>query len=264
MGMFDFCIPISAKVDAPIDVVWGALMDLGAWPTIYSGIVETNLTEEHSRYGGSANGGEINAMASLSSRGTGGSARTQGDDSQGSSKTPSMLGSRWTITRRGILERQRYSMAVTITQFTEQENKRSFTISTHQALGATCSVKMSVETMAKRPTSVTTNNTATSTENDMRQEQANNQDTSLPDASAPCLVTFMTTMIPYKLAVKLLGVMCCPCLLRYRVRISMAADLEDFTRYCEEKVADAARRGIRPDEVEGRRTCKRKRKALML
>ena len=50
-----------------------------------------------------------------------------------------------------------------------------------------------------------------------------------------CQLTVIMTMIPYQFFVKLLGVMCCLCLLKWRARIAMECDLEDVTAYCEGK-----------------------------
>lgn len=245
-----FCIPISVTVNAPIDVVWDAIVDIASWPAIYPGVVETSCIQSQVNSGKA----DLNYCGSQL-----------------------LLGSRWKITRRGVLERQRYSSIVTVTQLSEEVDKRSFTLSSHEVLGASFSLKMSVESLAVAESSKhstregsdsATTATTSNNSNDPQQPPSNrdDQDTKLSPPSAECCqVTFITTMIPYKFFVKLLGILCCPCLLQYRIRISMESDMKDLILYCERQVStDDSGGGCVIDKAkEGHKRRKRWRLLMM-
>eukprot|EP01082_Thalassiosira_pseudonana_P005043 g3991.t1 g3991 contig15:91247-92065(+) len=61
--------------------------------------------------------------------------------------THAAIGTKWKITRISVLENQHYSAVTTVTQYNtyDGDKKRSFTLSTGELLGATCSLKFIVE-----------------------------------------------------------------------------------------------------------------------
>ena len=83
-------------------------------------------------------------------------------------------------------------------------------MSSSEFLGATCSLRITAEAVPAPP--------------------ASNEHSDDPYVVQ---VTAILTMIPYKFFVKVIGIMCCLCLLKYRARMAMECDLEDLTRYCE-------------------------------
>jgi hypothetical protein len=177
--------------------------------------------------------------------------------------THAAIGTKWKITRISVLENQHYSAVTTVTQYNtyDGDKKRSFTLSTGELLGATCSLKFIVERAdgavdmggsggsnrgnGGGGVNGLTQQTYGSSEAQQRQKQPsdttttpqspNNTQFNTPKTPPSCRVTIILTMIPYQFFVKLLGVMCCLCLLKYRARIAMECDLEDLVGYCEER-----------------------------
>ena len=248
-----FSIPISITIDAPIDVVWRVLTDIQSYPNILSCVEKTKPIEDRysshrrrSRDGGDVEGSQSNPSSTTQS------------NSQ-SNHGHQLKGSKWKVTRVSVLENQRYTANVTITQYNDEDaNKRSFTMSTHQMLGATCSLRIIVETIQK-PTSeqdvdsssqnqntparkAGTSEMSTSTTRANAQTQSSSSSSS-PQSATPttsqqcCQVTAIMTMIPFQFFVKLVGIMCCLCLLKYRARMAMEHDLDDLATYCERMVA---------------------------
>ena len=248
-----FSIPISITIDAPIDVVWRVLTDIQSYPNILSCVEKTKPIEDRysshrrrSRDGGDVEGSQSNPSSTTQS------------NSQ-SNHGHQLKGSKWKVTRVSVLENQRYTANVTITQYNDEDaNKRSFTMSTHQMLGATCSLRIIVETIQK-PTSeqdvdsssqnqntparkAGTSEMSTSTTRANAQTQSSSSSSS-PQSATPttsqqcCQVTAIITMIPFQFFVKLVGIMCCLCLLKYRARMAMEHDLDDLATYCERMVA---------------------------
>lgn len=175
--------------------------------------------------------------------------------------THAAIGTKWKITRISVLENQHYSAVTTVTQYNtyDGDKKRSFTLSTGELLGATCSLKFIVERVdgavdmggsggsnrgnGGGGVNGLTQQTYGSSEAQQRQKQPSDttttpqspNNTQTPKTPPSCRVTIILTMIPYQFFVKLLGVMCCLCLLKYRARIAMECDLEDLVGYCEER-----------------------------
>jgi len=240
-----FSIPISVTINAPADLVWDTLTDIEAYPSTFDAVLAA-------RPRWSANNSQSISLNSNSLRVGGGasSSSAAGSRPNGNTPTTSLKGSKWSITRISVVENQKYSAQVTITQCNQDENRRSFTMSTHQMLGATCSLKLIVEPVTGPPRNDQNNS-----------HNQNNHNTSLPPQSvttqpppetntvpsrtpsssstACCQITAIMTMIPYQIFVKLLGVMCCLCLLKSRARIAMECDLEDLVIVCEKKHAIA-------------------------
>ena len=127
-------------------------------------------------------------------------------------------------------------------------------MSTHDLLGATSSLKLTVESIPSRSSGSGSsrnwlgknnsdnkiNNERNSTNSGDPSSQDSAQNSKSAEASSEaasriptCQVTAIMTMIPYRFFVKLLGIMCCLCLLKYRARIAMECDLEDLLSYCE-------------------------------
>mmetsp|Transcript_13582 Transcript_13582/g.29535 ORF Transcript_13582/g.29535 Transcript_13582/m.29535 type:complete len:387 (+) Transcript_13582:66-1226(+) len=303
-----FSIPISIAINAPVELVWDALTDIRSYPSTLASVLEVKPIEDrYSNYRSSATTSSVASRASANSLKSSSSIQSQASNSQSnntnnsnsqahsnigsqssSTSTPSpsapieravsLMGSKWKITRISVLENQSYSASVAITQYSEEEDKRSFTMSTHQMLGATSSLKLIVE-----PASVpvldlssrssrrdghkigdetrSTSDSATSTPRNHPQSSSLQQPQQLPNNStntndatskSACQVTAIITMIPYQFFVKLLGIMCCLCLLKYRARMAMECDLEDLTVYCEGKVL-AAEAAASSKAEEGRR-----------
>eukprot|EP00581_Thalassiosira_minuscula_P017633 CAMPEP_0183718246 /NCGR_PEP_ID=MMETSP0737-20130205/11564_1 /TAXON_ID=385413 /ORGANISM="Thalassiosira miniscula, Strain CCMP1093" /LENGTH=291 /DNA_ID=CAMNT_0025947775 /DNA_START=25 /DNA_END=900 /DNA_ORIENTATION=+ len=282
-----FSIQISVMINAPIDVVWDALTNIRSWPSIYSSVAETefvgnrfsrqrNSTKKNRRGTRSGNGSvgshsasDIGSIQSNHHRVSESvSVQSQASNSHQSepqTSTP-FLGTKWIITRKSMLERQRYSTMVTVTRFSETVDKRSFTIASDQALGSTCSLKMTVESVTA-PSADSSQTQTISDNNDDTDEGNRAEDTSITNPnhtqdrteqtcqSSACQVTVIVAMIPYKFFGKLIGIMCCPCLLKHRVRVSMASDLQDLISYCEERVApQSGRCDANKSEKKGRRS----------
>ena len=273
-----FSIPISITIDAPIDVVWRVLTDIQSYPNILSCVEKTKPIEDRysshrrrSRDGGDVEGSQSNPSS------------TSQSNSQ-SNHGHQLKGSKWKVTRVSVLENQRYTANVTITQYNDKDaNKRSFTMSTHQMLGATCSLRIIVETIQK-PTSEdddssSQNQTSLQAKDDdgtparkgtsemstsSTRANAQTQSSSSPQSAPPttsqcCQVTAIMSMIPFQFFVKLVGIMCCLCLLKYRARMAMEHDLDDLATYCERMVATnsgttgvAGNDNVEEEEEEGK------------
>ena len=254
-----FSIPISFHINAPSDLVWDTLTDIPNYVTTLSSVLKAEPIANISGSGsesfvGSGGGSDAphddNIAASAFDKAATGTTAPPSQDAseqllQSQAASPSLptraaIGSKWKITRISVLERQEYSAKVSVTQYSDKEEARSFTMSTHQMLGATCSLKLVVEPV-QLPSS-------SSSQQQMQPSQNNNSnsdsDTTIPPSNTAipneaCRVTAIMTMIPYQFFVKLFGVMCCLCLLKYRARMAMECDLEDVADYCEGTVAKA-------------------------
>ena len=256
-----FSIPISIHINAPADLVWETLTDIPNYVTTLSSVLKAepiaNISGSGSESfvgsGGGSDAPQNDNIAAEAATGTtappsqdASSASASEEPLQSQAASPSLptraaIGSKWKITRISVLERQEYSAKVTVTQYSDKEEARSFTMSTHQMLGATCSLKLVVEP-------VQLSSSSSSQQQQMQPSQNNNSNTTIPPAAPPsnttipneaCRVTAIMTMIPYQFFVKLFGVMCCLCLLKYRARMAMECDLEDVADYCEGRVAKA-------------------------
>mmetsp|Transcript_24094 Transcript_24094/g.58193 ORF Transcript_24094/g.58193 Transcript_24094/m.58193 type:complete len:335 (-) Transcript_24094:18-1022(-) len=221
-----FSIPISVAIEAPIDVVWAAVKDIQSYPTTYSSVEKVRPNEDRycSNVRSSATSGAASSSNGDRRSSGGGSLKSVDDSSQRGASVVAFQGSKWKITRISVLESQRYSTDVTVTQISEEGNRRSFTMSTHQMLGATCSLKTIVEAAQ------------------------DNDEAPSPSGAQTCRVTVIMTMIPYRFFVKLLGITCCLCLLKSRARMAMERDLEDLEAFCED--GEAKKRSATTDQEE--------------
>ena len=113
------------------------------------------------------------------------------------------------IVRVSTLENQQYKLLGAVTQMSLNENKRSMTLSTSKVLGATGSLKLVLE------------------------RKDNETDENSESTGQSCEVTAILSIIPYKMFVKLLGIMCCICLMKWRAKMAMDCDLEDLKQTCE-------------------------------
>lgn len=243
-----FSIPISVAISAPADLVWDTLTDIESYPAIFDAVLTARPCYP---YGGVSVNGSCRNPSSIQVVGGSSASSAAGACTNDGAPTTALKGSKWNITRISVVENQKYSAQVTITQCNQEENKRSFTMSTHQMLGATCSLKLSVEPVTAPPPNnhnnslnVRSSNTQSVTISPLSQppspetdEVASRAPTS--SSTACCQVTAIMTMIPYQMFVKLLGIMCCICLLERRARMAMECDLEDLVIICEKKHAIA-------------------------
>jgi hypothetical protein len=236
-----FSIPITITIAAPVDVVWDAISDIPSYSSILSSCVSVECQPNTSTVG---KGG---STVKSSNRGN---ATKNNNNKESISKDPleerptRLLGSRWKITRISVLENQTYEAPLTITQHSVTDTSRILTFSTYEMLGSTCSLKLTVE---KLDASLLNEDSSTNRSNSNRGSGTNSErrdsagsassSTKQPmfEGKEACQLTAIMTMIPYQFFVKLLGVMCCLCLLKWRARIAMECDLEDVTAYCEGK-----------------------------
>lgn len=266
-----FSIPISVGINASADIVWDTLTDIRCYPSTFDSVLNARKRGSDNRDNrdviGSSAGGAGSSRGLSSSRHSFGSStlnpsRVGADDASSSSAAGSpppndnartktfkgLTGSRWKVTRISVVEHQQYSANVTVTQCAQEGNKRSFTLSTHQMLGATCSLKFIVEPVKGPPNNNHNNNTnpnnsqsSTMPSSPLQPPPPAEKTSSFREPSsssmACCQVTAIMTMIPYQIFVKLLGVLCCICLLKFRARMAMERDLEDLANVCEERQA---------------------------
>lgn len=231
-----FSIPITITIAAPVDIVWDCLCDIPSYSSILSSVVSV----ESQPRAGSTNKGDGNTVKS--------NASVDDSTTKINNSNNRFLGSRWKITRISVLENQTYEAPVTITQHTITEQSRILTFSTHEMLGATCSLKLIVEPgrnindSSVRSTdekgggaSGERRDSGASASSQSKQQIIDVEEGRAGDTKEACYLTVIMTMVPYRFFVKLLGVMCCICLLKWRARIAMECDLEDVTVYCEEK-----------------------------
>jgi hypothetical protein len=249
-----FSIPITITIEAPVDIVWNAISDLPSYPSFLSSCVSVVPQPNNT---------------STTSKGSNKSTRENNNiptDTLVERNTP-FLGSRWKITRISVLENQTYGAPVTITQHSVTETSRILTFSTHEMLGATCSLKLTLE-KADAAASLAIDDSANN-RGDISSNRGGNgggrserrdsgasaasstkQQASLLEGKEACQLTAIMTMIPYQFFVKLLGVMCCICLLKWRARIAMECDLEDVTAYCEGKYQEQLESQLRAEQLE--------------
>jgi len=128
-----------------------------------------------------------------------------------------LMNSKWEIVRVSTLENQQYKFSVAVTQMSLNENKRSITLSTSKVLGATGSLKLVLE------------------------RKDNETDGNAESNWQSCEVTAILSLIPYKIFVELLGIMCCICLLKWRAKMAMDCDLEDLKQACEVRAKQRVR-----------------------
>ena len=249
-----FSIPISTAINAPIDIVWEALTDIQSYPTIFTHYVKTEPLEDR-RY-------SSQHMSSAAPASGGGSVQSGSQPSSQSnavdpaSSSSSLLGSKWLVTRKSVVEKQVFSAKYVVTQYNNHEedtnNPRSFTLSSHDVLGCTVSVKIIVETTEGPPPSYTefkrvvqrmSKTKAKSNEHPQPIEAS----TTFPEHTR---VTIIMSLIPFQFFIKLLGVMCCLCLIKSRTRMAAECDLEDLKCYCEEKTVSLLSAGRRIQEEE--------------
>ncbi|EJK55444.1 hypothetical protein THAOC_24824, partial [Thalassiosira oceanica] len=123
---------------------------------------------------------------------------------------------RWKF-RQGVIDVDNVDPGVAVTQMSLNENKRSITLSTSKVLGATGSLKLVLE------------------------RKDNETDGNAESNWQSCEVTAILSLIPYKIFVELLGIMCCICLLKWRAKMAMDCDLEDLKQACEVRAKQRVR-----------------------
>lgn len=267
LDRFSFSISRSVHINAPIDDVWQVLRDVQSYPLWCSSIADVTQTRQGS-VRRSTNSDENNSItidfATTPSQisGVAGCIQVEADDDrtvQAEALTnryccssPYLIGSTWKITRISVVENSRYSCTASITQCSADEEqqpgegegegevgctskKRSIlTFSAHEMLGATFSLRFTVESNPEVTTLQNNINEDSTAANTTPATNTNNNRQS-------CLVNAIVTMVPYQFFVKLPGIMCCLCLLKYRARMALECDLEELAIYCEERAAtDAA------------------------
>ena len=243
LDRLQFSIPISTTINAPIDIVWEALTDIQSYPTIFTHYVKTEpldrrvYSSQHMSSAAASGGGSVQSGSQPSSQ-------TNTVDPSSSS----LLGSKWLVTRKSVVEKQVFSAKYVVTQYNNHEdeedtnNPRSFTLSSHDVLGCTVSVKIIVETTEGPPPGYTEfkrvvqRMSKTKTKAGQSSQQA--VSITIPEHTR---VTIILSLIPFQFFIKLLGVMCCLCLIKSRTRLAAERDLEDLTRYCEEKAISSRR-----------------------
>ena len=102
-------------------------------------------------------------------------------------------------------------------------------------LGATFLLSFTVESNLDEDSTATNTSPAANTSSDTPQHD----NTNLNRQKTGCRVTAIVTMVPCRFFVKLSGIMCCLCLLKYRARMALECDLEELAIYCEERAATA-------------------------
>ncbi|KAL7538187.1 hypothetical protein ACHAXR_008357 [Thalassiosira sp. AJA248-18] len=234
-----FSIPLAITINASPDLAWEMLTDIPSYPSTLASVLKAkHLEGRHSNHNRSSSSGGSSRQSnnSTQSHQTNNSSqhrlRASGNSSTMAQQAVTFMGSKWKITRISVLENQEYSAKVTITQCSEEDEKRSFTMSSDQMLGATVSLKLAVE-----PVAAVSNDDRWSG-NNSSSDSSPNGDKAKTSASPCCRITAIVTMIPYQYFVKLLGVMCCLCLLKYRARMAMECDLEDLADVCERRAAE--------------------------
>ena len=160
--------------------------------------------------------------------------------------SPYLIGSTWKITRISVVENSRYSCTANITHCSADEEQQPgegevskkrciLTFSAHEMLGATFSLSFTVESNPEVTTlqnNLDEDSPAANTSSETQQHNTRQK--------TGCWVTAIVTMVPYRFFVKLPGIMCCLCLLKYRARMALECDLEELAIYCEERSAAAA------------------------
>ena len=296
LELLSFSIPISVSINAPIDEVWGVLVDIPSYPLWLSSVVEVTPV----RGGGMTGSVEIqrdhgseqvksniykqaedvdNYDTNNNKASSGAAASSSTSTAAAAASPPSLVGSTWKITRISVVENQRYTVSVTVTQFSGDDDgrvrggKRILTFSTHDMLGATSSLRFTVEPIADT-VALSPHHNPDSNLSKRREQQhvtsAPSKAASMPsslqiknelaigvDPAAAetissgrqsCRFTVIVTMVPYQFFVKLLGIMCCLCLLKYRARMAMECDVEELTVYCEGRIARRLEQ-LQEDEV---------------
>ena len=247
LDRLQFSIPISTTINAPIDLVWEALTDIQSYPTIFTHYVKTEPLEDR-RYSSR----HMNSAAPSSGGGSVQSGSQPSSQSNTVDPASSLLGSKWLVTRKSVVEKQVFSAKYVVTQYNYEDeddtnNPRSFTLSSHDVLGCTVSVKIIVETTEGPPPSYAEFKRVVQR---MSKTKAKSNELPQPTVSTPehTRVTIILSLIPFQFFIKLLGVMCCLCLIKSRTRMAAERDLEDLTRYCEEKAL--TRRRIEEEDVQ--------------
>ncbi len=229
-----FSLPLTTTIAAPVDIVWDVLTDIPSYPDIYSSCVSVERQPD------------TNTVSKGGSTDKSSNSTTNNNNKLSVSKDPleerpsNLLGSRWKFTRISVFENQTYGAPATVTQVSVTDTSRVIVLSTYEMLGSTCSLKMSVEKVdARLCNDASSRSVRGSGTNSERRDSVNSVSSStkqqLFENEEACQLTVSMTMIPYQFFMKLLGLMCCPCLLKWRARIAMECDLEDICSYCEEK-----------------------------
>ncbi|KAL7548914.1 hypothetical protein ACHAWF_016968 [Thalassiosira exigua] len=249
-----FSLPIATTIDAPPSIVWDVLTDVPSYPVTLSSVLKVESVEPRrpttrSSYGdASAASSPSLEPSDVAGRPSDkaplrGSALTasitslKSNASAPSSAAPpppggpgrrAALGSKYDIARRSVVEGQRYSARVTVTRYKEGSDERSFTMSTHRMLGATCSLTLVARPAERQP-----------------EPSASEEGAEEPTRTE---VAAIMTMIPYKYFVELAGIMCCLCFLKRRARLAMERDLDDLADACERRFAAASSSAAAGDE----------------
>jgi len=238
-----FSIPISTTINAPIDIVWEALTDIKSYPTIFTHYVKTEPLEDRRVYSSQ----HRNSAAPPAS---GGGSVQSGQSNTVDPAASSLLGSKWLVTRKSVVEKQVFSAKYVVTQYNNHEdeedtnnNPRSFTLSSHDVLGCTVSVKIIVEMTEGPPQSYTEFKRVVQRMSKTKAKSSKHPQPIEASTTSPehTRVTIILSLIPFQFFIKLLGVMCCLCLIKSRTRLAAEHDLEDLTRYCEEKAVSSRR-----------------------
>lgn len=249
LDRLQFSIPISTTINAPIDIVWEALTDIQSYPTIFTHYVKTEpldrrvYSSQHMSSAAASGGGSVQSGSQPSSQ-------TNTVDPSSSS----LLGSKWLVTRKSVVEKQVFSAKYVVTQYNHDEddskNPRSFTLSSHDVLGCTVSVKIIVETTEGPPPSYTEFKRVVQRMSKTKTKSSKHPQPIEASTTSPehTKVTIILSLIPFQFFIKLLGVMCCLCLIKSRTRLAAEHDLEDLTRYCEEKAVSSRRLDDKSEE----------------
>lgn len=222
-----FSIPISITIAAPVDIVWDAISDIPSYTSFLSSVICVERQPDTSVV---SKAGSATVKSSNTSNKSSGS-----KDPLVEERPTSLVGTRWKITRISVLENQTYAAPLTITQHSATDTGRVLTFSTYEMLGSTCSLKLTVEKANPNLLQQQHENGTNSERRDSTNSATSSTKQQSFEGKEVCQLTAIMTMIPYQFFVKLLGVMCCLCLLKWRARIAMECDLEDITAHCEGK-----------------------------
>ena len=253
LDRFSFSIPRSVHINAPIDDVWQVLIDVQSYPLWCSSIADVTQTRQGSGRRGTNNGTTIDSATTPSQiSGVAGGIQVEADDDtilasnaitslpvDAAVSSQYLIGSTWKITRISVVENSLYSCTANITHCSADEEQQPgegevskkrciLTFSAHEMLGATFSLSFTVESQNNLDEDSPAANTSLETQQDNTRQKTG------------CRVTAIVTMVPYRFFVKLPGIMCCLCLLKYRARMALECDLEELVLYCEERSAAAA------------------------
>lgn len=224
-----FSLPLTTTIAAPVDLVWDVINDIPSYPDIYSSCVSVERQPDTNTV---SKGGSTDNCCSNNSN------KLSASKDPLEERPSKLLGTRWKFTRISVFENQTYGAPATVTQVSVTDTSRVIVLSTYEMLGSTCSLKLIVEKADARLCNSSRSVRGSGTNNE-RRDSVNSVSSStkqqLFEKEEACQLTISMTMIPYQFFFKLLGLMCCPCLLKWRARIAMECDLEDISLYCEGK-----------------------------